>query len=377
MKKIYKTHNCQAPNEVRKPKGKAICNCKLSNKVRWPKGKAIVNCQFTLSLCIVALFLANLLYGSVRIPMGEVIHILFGGEASKAAWEYIILESRLPQALTALLSGAALSVSGLMLQTAFNNPLAGPDILGINSGAGLGAAIVLLLFGGLIPAGNLFFGGSIALVGAAFVGALLVTLLILLFASRLRSHTMLLIVGMMISYIVSSAVSLLNFFSTAEGVQSYMMWGMGNFGGVSRHSLPLFTAFILIGLAIAVCLIKPLNALLLGERYAENLGINIRRTRMLLLLATGLLVAVTTAYCGPINFIGLAVPHMARLLLGTGNHRTLLPTTMLCGAAIALLCNLISTLPGDNGLLPLNAITPIIGAPVIIYVIISRRKSFY
>ena len=377
MKKIYKTHNCQAPNEVRKPKGKAIGNCQLSNKVRWPKGKAIVNCQFTLSLCIVAFFLANLLYGSVRIPMGEVIHILFGGEASKAAWEYIILESRLPQALTALLSGAALSVSGLMLQTAFNNPLAGPDILGINSGAGLGAAIVLLLFGGLIPAGNLFFGGSIALVGAAFVGALLVTFLILLFASRLRSHTMLLIVGMMISYIVSSAVSLLNFFSTAEGVQSYMMWGMGNFGGVSRHSLPLFTAFILIGLAIAVCLIKPLNALLLGERYAENLGINIRRTRMLLLLATGLLVAVTTAYCGPINFIGLAVPHMARLLLGTGNHRTLLPTTMLCGAAIALLCNLISTLPGDNGLLPLNAITPIIGAPVIIYVIISRRKSFY
>ena len=377
MKKIYKTHNCQAPNEVRKPKGKASCNCQLSNKVRWPKGKAIVNCQFTLSLCIVAFFLANLLYGSVRIPMGEVIHILFGGEASKAAWEYIILESRLPQALTALLSGAALSVSGLMLQTAFNNPLAGPDILGINSGAGLGAAIVLLLFGGLIPAGNLFFGGSIALVGAAFVGALLVTFLILLFASRLRSHTMLLIVGMMISYIVSSAVSLLNFFSTAEGVQSYMMWGMGNFGGVSRHSLPLFTAFILIGLAIAVCLIKPLNALLLGERYAENLGINIRRTRMLLLLATGLLVAVTTAYCGPINFIGLAVPHMARLLLGTGNHRTLLPTTMLCGAAIALLCNLISTLPGDNGLLPLNAITPIIGAPVIIYVIISRRKSFY
>ena len=366
MKKIYKTHNCQAPNEVRKPKGKAICNCQLS----------IVNCQFTLSLCIVVLFLANLLYGSVRIPMGEVIHILFGGEASKAAWEYIILESRLPQALTALLSGAALSVSGLMLQTAFNNPLAGPDILGINSGAGLGAAIVLLLFGGLIPAGNLFFGGSIALVGAAFVGALLVTLLILFFASRLRSHTMLLIVGMMISYIVSSAVSLLNFFSTAEGVQSYMMWGMGNFGGVSRHSLPLFTAFILIGLTISIALIKPLNALLLGERYAENLGINIRRTRMLLLLATGLLVAVTTAYCGPINFIGLAVPHMARLLLGTGNHRTLLPTTMLCGAAIALLCNLISTLPGDNGLLPLNAITPIIGAPVIIYVIISRRKSF-
>lgn len=333
------------------------------------------HCLFTLGLCIVILFLANLLYGSVRIPIGEVIHILFGGEPSKAAWAYIILESRLPQALTALLSGAALSVSGLMLQTAFNNPLAGPDILGINSGAGLGAAIVLLLFGGLIPAGNLFFSGSIALVAAAFAGALLVTLLIILFAARLRSHAMLLIVGMMISYIVSSAVSLLNFFSTAEGVQSYMMWGMGNFGGVSRHSLPLFSLFIIIGLVIAICLIKPLNALLLGERYAKNLGFNIRRTRSLLLLSTGLLVAVTTAYCGPINFIGLAVPHMARLLLGTGNHRTLLPTTLFCGATIALLCNLISTLPGDNGLLPINAITPIIGAPIIIYVVISRRKG--
>lgn len=331
---------------------------------------------YLLILCIVALLAANLLCGSVRIPATEVINILFGGKGAQHSWNYIIWESRLPQALTALLSGAALAAAGLMLQTAFNNPLAGPDILGINAGAGLGAAIVLLLFGGLIPAGNLFIGGSLALVVAAFTGALLITMLILFFAARLRSHTMLLIIGMMIGYVVSSVVSLLNFFSTAEGVQSYMMWGMGNFGGVSRQSLPLFTILIFAGLAIAISLVKPLNALLLGERYAQNLGINIRRTRSLLLLATGLLVAVTTAYCGPINFIGLAVPHMARLLLGTGNHRSLMPTTILCGATIALLCNLISTLPGDKGLLPLNAITPIIGAPVIIYVIMSRRKGF-
>lgn len=331
---------------------------------------------YLLILCIVALLAANLLCGSVRIPVTEVINILFGGEGAQHSWNYIIWESRLPQTLTALLSGAALAAAGLMLQTAFNNPLAGPDILGINAGAGLGAAIVLLLFGGLIPAGNLFIGGSLALVVAAFTGALLITMLILFFAARLRSHTMLLIIGMMIGYVVSSVVSLLNFFSTAEGVQSYMMWGMGNFGGVSRQSLPLFAILILAGLAIAISLVKPLNALLLGERYAQNLGINIRRTRSLLLLATGLLVAVTTAYCGPINFIGLAVPHMARLLLGTGNHRSLMPTTILCGATIALLCNLISTLPGDKGLLPLNAITPIIGAPVIIYVIMSRRKGF-
>ena len=325
---------------------------------------------------VAALLAANLLYGSIHIPAGEVITILLGGEGSQPSWSYIIWESRLPKAITALLTGAALAVSGLMLQTTFNNPLAGPDILGINSGAGLGAAIVLLLFGGIMPAGNLLFSGSLALVTSAFIGALSVTMLILLFASHLRSDSMLLIIGMMIGYIVSSIVSLLNFFSTAEGVQSYMMWGMGNFGGVSRAQLPLFSTLILAGLGTAVSLIKPLNALLLGERYARNLGVNIRRTRILLLLSTGLLVAVTTAYCGPINFIGLAVPHMARLLLGTGNHRTLLPTTLLCGASIALLCNLISTLPGDNGLLPLNAITPIIGAPIIIHVIISRRKSF-
>ena len=214
-----------------------------------------------------------------------------------------------------------------------------------------------------------------ALYAAAFAGALAVTLLILFFATRLRSNSMLLIIGMMVGYVVSSIVSLLNFFSTAEGVQSYMMWGMGNFGGVSRTQLPLFGTLVLVGLAIAISLVKPLNALLLGDRYARNLGINIHRTRTLLLLATGLLVAVTTSYCGPINFIGLAVPHIARLVLGTGNHRTLMPTTLLTGSLIALLCNLISILPGDRGLLPLNAITPIIGAPVIIYVIMSRRKN--
>lgn len=330
---------------------------------------------YLLALCLVILFVANLLCGSVKIPIEEVLSILLGSEGTHSSWSYIIWESRLPQAITALLTGMALATSGLMLQTAFNNPLAGPDILGINSGAGLGAAIVLLLFGGMVPAGNLFFSGSLALVASAFIGALAITALILFFATRLRSHSMLLIIGMMVGYVVSSVVSLLNFFSTAEGVQSYMMWGMGNFGGVSRAQLPLFAIFVFVGLSIAISLVKPLNALLLGDQYAKNLGVNIGRTRMLLLLSTGLLVAVTTAYCGPINFIGLAVPHIARLVLGTGNHRTLMPVTMLIGGGIALLCNLVCILPGDRGLLPLNAITPIIGAPVIIYVVMSRRKS--
>lgn len=325
-------------------------------------------------LCVVVLFVSNLLYGAEKIPASDVFSILLGGDGAQASWNYIIWESRLPQAITALLTGTALAASGLMLQTAFSNPLAGPDILGINAGAGLGAAIVLLLFGGIIPAGGLFLSGSLALVGAAFLGALVVTLIILMFASRLRNHTMLLIVGMMVGYVVSSLVSLLNFFSTAEGVQSYMMWGMGNFGGVSRTQLPLFSLLIVVGLSIAIGLIKPLNALLLGERYARNLGINVRRVRTLLLISTGLLVAVTTAYCGPINFIGLSVPHIARLVLGTDNHRALMPATLLVGGIIALLCNLVCLLPGDNGLLPLNAITPVIGAPIIIYVILSRRK---
>ena len=338
--------------------------------------RSTFNIQLVLCIgTILLLLVANLLCGSVKIPVGEALSILFGGDSAHPSWSYIIWESRLPGALTALLTGAALATSGLMLQTAFANPLAGPDVLGINAGAGLGAAIVLLLFGGIMPAGNLLFSGSLALVAAAFVGALVVTMLILLFASRVRNHAMLLIVGMMVGYVVSSAVSLLNFFSTAEGVQSYMMWGMGNFGGVSRAQLPLFSMLILVGLAIAIALVKPLNALLLGDRYARNLGVNVRLTRTLLLLSTGLLVAVTTAYCGPINFIGLAVPHIARLVLGTGNHRRLMPVTLLMGGSIALLCNLISTLPGDKGLLPLNAITPIIGAPVIIYVIMSHHKS--
>lgn len=338
--------------------------------------RSTFNIQLVLCIgTILLLLVANLLCGSVKIPVGEALSILFGGDSAHPSWSYIIWESRLPRALTALLTGAALATSGLMLQTAFANPLAGPDVLGINAGAGLGAAIVLLLFGGIMPAGNLLFSGSLALVAAAFVGALVVTMLILLFASRVRNHAMLLIVGMMVGYVVSSAVSLLNFFSTAEGVQSYMMWGMGNFGGVSRAQLPLFSMLILVGLAIAIALVKPLNALLLGDRYARNLGVNVRLTRTLLLLSTGLLVAVTTAYCGPINFIGLAVPHIARLVLGTGNHRRLMPVTLLMGGSIALLCNLISTLPGDKGLLPLNAITPIIGAPVIIYVIMSHHKS--
>ena len=328
-----------------------------------------------LSAVILLLFMANLLVGSVDIPPADVWHILTGGEGGKASWSFIVWESRLPQALTALLCGGSLAVCGLMLQTAFKNPLAGPSILGINSGASLGVAFVMLLFGGSVTAGTFSLSGFLSVLMGAFVGAMAIMALILFFSTLIKSNVMLLITGIMIGYIASSAISLLNFFATAEGVQSYIIWGMGNFGGVSLQQMPAFASVTLLGLAGALMLIKPLNALLLGERYAENLGINIRRVRNWLLLVTGLLTAVTTAFCGPVAFIGLAVPHVARMLLGTSNHQSLLPVTILSGGAIALLCNLVCILPGEAGIIPLNAVTPIIGAPVIIYVIVSQRRS--
>ena len=298
-----------------------------------------------------------------------------GGDVDKESWSYIVIQSRLPQALTALFCGSSLAVSGLMLQTAFSNPLAGPSILGISSGANLGVAIVMLATGGAIVAGGVTFSGFMSVLVGAFIGSMLIMALILFLSTFIRSNLMLLITGIMIGYITSSAISLLNFFATEEGVHSYVIWGMGNFGGVSMKQMPMFASCCIVGLFMSVMLIKPLNALLMGNQYAENLGINIRRTRNLLLLATGLLTAVTTAFCGPIAFFGLAVPHVARMILRTENHNTLLPVTIRCGAAAALICNLICVLPGEKGIIPLNAVTPMLGAPVIIYVIMKQRKE--
>lgn len=320
---------------------------------------------------MIVLLMLNLFVGSTRVPIADVVRILTGGSSGNDIYDYIILQSRLPQCLTALFCGAALAVSGLMLQTAFRNPLAGPDILGINTGASLGVAIVMLLFSGSVHLS--IFNYHLSIIAAAFVGSIAVMGLILFFSKYVKSNVMLLIVGIMISYIASSAISLLNYFSTDEGVQSYVVWGMGNFSGVSLTQMPMFASLILLGLVGAVALIKPLNLLLLGEQYAENLGVNILRTRNLLLFVTGILTAVTTSFCGPISFIGLAVPHIARLILRRDNHRTLLPMTLLCGASIALLCNLICSLPGKDGLIPLSAVTPFIGAPIIIYIIIKNK----
>ena len=326
-----------------------------------------------LATSILLLFGLNLTTGSVQIPFADVLDILCGRFTGKESWEYIILENRLPQTLTAILCGASLSVCGLMLQTAFRNPLAGPDVFGISSGAGLGVALVMLLLGGTVSTSIFTVSGFLAILTAAFIGAISVTALILFLSTMVRNSVLLLIVGIMVGYVSSSAVSLLNFFASEEGVKSYMVWGMGNFGSVSMNHIPLFSILCLIGIIASFLLVKPLNILLLGPQYAESLGISTRQIRNILLVVVGLLTAITTAFCGPISFIGLAIPHIARLLFHTENHQILLPGTVLSGAVIALLCNFICYLPGESGIIPLNAVTPLIGAPVIIYVIIQRR----
>lgn len=316
-----------------------------------------------LSLCCI-----GLMRGSVQIPLRDVVRILTGTFDGRDAWRHIVLESRLPQTLTALLAGAALAVSGLMLQTLFKNPLAGPSILGISDGANLGVAIAMIWLGA---------ASYLSTILAALIGAGVVLLLILWFSRRVRGSVMLLIIGLMLGYLASSVISILNYHASADKVHQYVMWGMGDFSGVSIAKLPWLAGFVLAGLAASLLLVKPLNALLLGDAYAANLGVNVRRTRFLVLACTGVLTAVVTAFCGPISFIGLIVPHIARMMTGTDNHRHLLPVTLLSGACIAALCSILTVWPGSNSLLPLSAITPIIGAPVIIYVIVNRRNFHY
>ena len=331
-----------------------------------------------LGLSPLILFAVSLAYGAVSIPFDQVLQILTGHEVERPAWQSIVLQSRLPQAITAVLAGAALAVSGLLLQTLFRNPLAGPSILGISDGANLGVAAVLLYFGGsLSQVTDWPISGYAAIILAAFVGASLILSLIIYFSAKVKNNVMLLIIGIMIGYLTSSLISILNYYASTDKVHAFVMWGLGNFSGVSLEQLPFFSICTISGLLLSLLLVKPLNALLLGERYAANLGIRVKRARLFILICTGLLTATTTAFCGPVSFIGLAVPHMARLLLGSSNHTLLVPVTMLTGACVALLCNILMVIPGSNQILPLNAVTPMLGAPVIIYVIINRKNIQY
>ena len=311
--------------------------------------KQIALPYFLLPLLLALLFMGGLVYGAVSIPLESVIDILLGKDVGRPAWQNIILQSRFPQAVTALLAGASLATSGLLLQTLFRNPLAGPSILGISDGANLGVAAIMLYFGGTLSmVTELPISGYLAVIIAAFAGAACILGLIIWFSAKVKSNVMLLIIGIMIGYLASSLISVLNYYASTDKVHAFVMWGLGNFSGVSLMQLPYFLLFTLTGLLLAILLIKPLNALLLGEMYAANLGIKIKRTRIAILFCTGLLTATTTAFCGPISFIGLAVPHIARLMLGSSNHKMLVPVTMLAGSCIALLCNILMVMPGTN-----------------------------
>ncbi len=329
-----------------------------------------------LAVLLLSLFVLNISLGSVYIPFSVVLKWMVGLSIESEIWQNILLKSRLPQSITALLAGAGLAAGGLQMQTLFRNPLAGPSILGISSGAGLGVAVVVLLFGAIqgVSLAGLGWYGSLTITAAAFIGAFGVLLMILFLAQRLKNNAMLLIVGIMVGYASSAIVGLLQFISTKEDVQSFVLWGLGSFNNLSWDKHVIFIPMVALGLLGSLFLIKPLNVLLLGENYAANLGLNIKRSRLSILLITGLLTATITAFCGPIAFLGLAVPHLSKGIFKTADHSVLIPAVMLFGGALALLCHLIARLPGFDGTLPINAVTSLIGAPIVIYVILKRRS---
>jgi iron complex transport system permease protein len=330
------------------------------------------------ALLLAGLFLLDLLTGSVVIPLDQMVKILMGGEAQRDAWEKIIWLFRVPKALTAILAGSGLALSGLLLQNLFRNPLAGPSVLGISAGASLGAALVVLwgAMGGVSPRfiEGLGLTGRAAMVVSAGLGAGLVLSAILAMARRVSDVMTLLIIGILGGFAVNAAVSVLIHFSAAERIQAYVAWTFGSFGAVTWADLALFAPAIVTGQLVCLLIRKPLNALLLGENYARSMGLRIKPLRMVVIAVTALLAGTTTAFCGPVAFIGIAVPHLGRVLLGSADHHRLLPVTMLLGGSVALAADLLSQLPGSQTVLPLNAVTALLGSPVIVWLIVRRKN---
>jgi iron complex transport system permease protein len=334
-----------------------------------------------LALLLLLVFLLSLAMGSVSIPLPDIVTILFGGEPARATWTNIVLKFRLPKALTAILAGAALAVSGLQMQTLFRNPLADPYVLGISSGASLGVALVVLAAGAAAGLGGsttllagISLAGDVGVATAAIIGAALVMVLVMVVARRVQSTMTLLILGLMFGYATSSLVSVLLYFSIADRIQAYISWTFGTFGGVTWSQMRVLAPLILTGLLGAFLMMKPLNALLLGETYARSLGLNVRRSRLGIITSAAVLTGVVTAFCGPIGFLGIAVPHLCRTLFSTSDHRVLLPAVTLMGAIVALAADLVAGLPGSQLTLPLNAVTALIGAPVVTWVILRQRN---
>ena len=322
-------------------------------------------------------FFLNLVLGSVSIPLRAVWNILWGTGNESVIWQNIIWKSRVPQALTALVAGAGLSVSGLQMQTVFRNPLAGPSVLGISSGASMGVAFVVLLSGswGGVALSKLGFMGEIALTIAAIAGSLSIMALIVFVSQKVRGNVTLLIIGVMIGYIANAVIGVLKFFSVEEDIRAYVIWGLGSFARVSGDQMTLFICIMVVLLPLSFLLVKTLNLLLLGDAYARNLGLNIKRARLLVITCSGVLVAIVTAYCGPIIFLGLAVPHLCRGMFRTSDHRILMPASLLAGASLALVCNLIARMPGFEGALPVNSVTALVGAPVVMSVLFNKRRN--
>lgn len=322
-------------------------------------------------------FFLNLVLGSVSIPLRAVWNILWGTGNESVIWQNIIWKSRVPQALTALVAGAGLSVSGLQMQTVFRNPLAGPSVLGISSGASMGVAFVVLLSGSLggVALSKLGFMGEISLTIAAIAGSLSIMALIVFVSQKVRGNVTLLIIGVMIGYIANAVIGVLKFFSVEEDIRAYVIWGLGSFARVSGDQMTLFICIMVVLLPLSFLLVKTLNLLLLGDAYARNLGLNIKRARLLVITCSGVLVAIVTAYCGPIIFLGLAVPHLCRGMFRTSDHRILMPASLLAGASLALVCNLIARMPGFEGALPVNSVTALVGAPVVMSVLFNKRRN--
>ncbi|CAM3423636.1 Iron ABC transporter permease [Flavobacterium longum] len=325
-----------------------------------------------LLLAVVLLFLVNISLGSVRIPIAETFQRLAGGQTSRETWDYIIVNYRLPKAVTAVLAGVGLSVAGLLMQTLFRNPLAGPYVLGLSSGSSLGVAVVVM-GAGLLPATSWMLS-SYGIVVASCLGSFLVLLAVMAVSQKLRDTAAILIVGLMFGSFTSAFVGVLTYFSSAEQLQKFMFWSLGNLGNLSWLSVGILASAVVGGLSLAVYSIKPLNALLLGENYAKSLGLDYRKSTFVIVVATSLLAGSITAFAGPIAFVGLAVPHIARLVFQTSNHNILFWATLLLGAIVMLVCDLFSQVPGTDVTLPINAITSIIGAPVVVWLILKKRK---
>ena len=328
-------------------------------------------------ILIFIFFLLNIVLGSVQIPFKDVWYILWGDYNGNEIWQNIIWKSRVPQALTALVAGAGLSVSGLQMQTVFRNPLAGPSVLGISSGASMGVAFVVLLSGTLggVALSKVGIMGEIALTISAIIGSLSIMALIVFVSQKVKGNVTLLIIGVMIGYVANAVIGVLKYFSVEEDIRAYVIWGLGSFARVSGNQMTLFVSIMLVLLPVSFLLVKTLNLLLLGDAYARNLGLNIRRARLQVITCSGVLVAIVTAYCGPIIFLGLAVPHLCRTMFRTSDHRILMPASLLMGGAMALVCNLIARMPGFEGALPVNSVTALVGAPVVISVLFNKRRN--